>query len=189
MRIGNTIIMISQQIEQTTYRLALASTPRWYALYTRSQHEKLVESQLFDRGIEAYTPKITLRRKWSDRFKLIEEPLFKSYCFAKFVLLEDKIKILSQDGVVKIVNFHGQYVPVEESTITSLKVLIDSKLKIDPYPYLKEDTKIMIKRGSLKGLQGYILEKRNKNTTLVVSIDSIRASVKCIVDIGSVDLI
>ena len=159
----------------------------WYALYTKGRHEKFVESQLLKKGIPAFTPKVTLRRKWSDRIKSIEEPLFKSYCFAKFPLI-DKTRIVSQKGVVNIVHFNSHYIPVQESVINSLKILIENKLQLDPYPYLKTGDKIIIKRGPLKGLEGFIVEKRNKNTTLVVSVDAISSSIKCIVDASFVDI-
>jgi len=158
----------------------------WFALYTKSRHEKFVESQLLKKGIEAFTPKITLKKKWTDRVKLMEEPLFKSYCFAKFSL-NKKIKILSQKGVVSIVHFSGQCIPVEEVVINSLRILMENKLNLDPYPYLKEGDKVVIKKGPLKGLEGFIVEKRNRNTSLVVSVDAIASSVKCIVDADYVD--
>lgn len=159
---------------------------QWYVLYTKSRHEKFVESQLLQKGIKAFTPKIRLKRKWSDRIKIIEEPLFKSYCFAKFSL-ENKIEVVSQAGVVNIVHFRDQYIPVEETIINSLKILMENKLKLDPYPYLKEGAKVVIKKGPLKGLEGYIVEKRNKHTSLVISVDAIASSIKCIVDIDCVD--
>ena len=166
-----------------------ATESRWYALHTKSQHEKLVEQQLQNKGIEAYTPKLSLKRKWSDRTKTIEEPLFKNYCFAKLILLEDKPKILSQRGVVSMVNFHGRCVPIKESVIESLKIMIDNDLKIDPCPHLQEGDEVRVKNGPLKGLKGYILEKRNKNTSLVVSIDAIGASVRCVLDVASIGLV
>ncbi|MEA3305688.1 MAG: transcription termination/antitermination NusG family protein, partial [Candidatus Omnitrophota bacterium] len=156
-------------------------------LYTKSRHEKLVESQLPEKGIEAFTPKITIKKRWSDRIQTIEEPLFKSYCFARFSLYE-KTAVLSQRGVVKAVHFNGQYIPVKDSVIESLKILVASKLKIDPCPYLKEGHRVFIKTGPLKGLEGFISEKRKNNSELVVSIDAIGASVKCVVDIDGVDL-
>jgi transcription antitermination factor NusG len=165
----------------------ITDIPLWYVLYTRSRHEKFVESGLLKKGIEAFTPKVSLKKKWSDRIKFIEEPLFKSYCFAKFSLL-NKIDIVSQDGVVNIVNFNNRYAPVTESVINSLKILIASKIQIDPYPYLRVGEKVAIRKGQLKGFDGYIVEKRNRNTTLVVSVDAIGSSLKCVVDVDCVDV-
>jgi transcription antitermination factor NusG len=165
------------------------NTPHWYAIYTKSRHEKLVESELLKKGLEAFTPKLTIKSKWSDRTKLIEEPLFKSYCFVRFSINNSNIRneILAQKGVVSIVRFNNQYVPVEGSVISSLKILIENNLKLDPCPFLKEGDKVVIRKGSLKGVEGYIVEKRDKNTALVISIDSIASSVKCIVPVDLVN--
>ena len=163
-------------------------TPTWYTLYTRSRHEKFVEQELLKKGIDAYTPKIKLKRRWSDRIKEVEEPLFKSYCFAKFPLIH-KRNVISQQGVVKVVNFSNRYVPVDENVIESLKILVSGELKIDPYPYLSKGDKVTIKKGPFKGLEGYIIEKRNKNTELVVSVDAIMSSIKCVIEADFVDLI
>lgn len=162
-------------------------TLNWYALYTKSRHEKFVESELLKKGIEAFTPKITLKRRWSDRIRYVEEPIFKSYCFARFCL-KDKIRVVSQDGVVTMVHFNNNYIPIQDSVINSLKILIENELKIDPCPYLRVGERVVIRKGPLKGFEGYIIEKRNKNTTLVVSVDAIASSVKCVVDIDFVDL-
>ena len=163
-------------------------TYNWYVLYTKPKHEKAVEESLLKRKIEAFTPKITLRRRWSDRVKLVEEPLFKSYCFARF-LLKDKINIISQPGVIDIVNFNKKYTTVDDAVISSLKIVAANELKTDPCPYLKNGDHITIRRGPFKGLEGYIVEKRNKNATLVVSVDAIAASVKCVIDADYVDLV
>ncbi|MBU1121401.1 MAG: transcription termination/antitermination NusG family protein [Candidatus Omnitrophota bacterium] len=159
----------------------------WYVLYTKSRHEKFVESELLNQRIEAFTPKMILRKRWSDRFKYIEEPLFSSYCFAKFSLW-NKEKVLSQAGVVNVVSFNKQYVSVQESVVKSLKILMKNKIKIDPCPYFKVGSAVEIKKGPLKGLVGYVEEKRNRNATLVVTVDAILSSVRCVVDVDCVDL-
>ncbi len=160
----------------------------WYALYTKSRHEKLVESELEKSGIEAFTPTLSIKKRWSDRTRYIEQPLFKSYCFAKFHLTEKK-RVLSQKGVVNIVHFKENYIPIDETVINSIKILINTDLKIDPCPYYKIGDRVSINKGPLKGCEGYIKEKRQKNTTLVISVDAIAASLQCVVDTYSVDLV
>lgn len=163
----------------------LLTIPKWFALYTKSRHEKFVEKRLTEKGIESFTPTVLLRKKWSDRIKLIEQPLFKSYCFAKFPL-KDKTKIVSEPGVVHIVHFKNEYVSVEDEVIDSLKILAKNKIQIEPHPYLKIGKRVRLKTGPLRGVEGYIMEKRNKNTTIVLSIEAINSSVSCVVDIDDV---
>jgi transcription antitermination factor NusG len=154
---------------------------QWYVLYTKSRHEKFVEDKLIRKGIAAFTPKVTLRRKWSDRIKYIEQPLFASYCFAKFSLI-DKVKVISQAGVAGIVRFKDKYIPVEDTVIESLKTLTANKVVFNPYEYLKTGDKIVVAQGPLKGVEGYIVEKRKDSTSLVISVDAIHSSVKFVVD-------
>ncbi|MDD5584062.1 MAG: UpxY family transcription antiterminator [Candidatus Omnitrophica bacterium] len=158
----------------------------WYVLYTKPRHEKFVESNLIEKGVEAFTPKVTLRKKWSDRSKLVQEPLFRGYCFAKFPLT-DKLNVIMQQGVLQIVHFNYQYVPVPEEVVASLKIISEKGVQLDPCPYLKIGDKVVIRRGPLKGVEGFILERRNKNTSLVISIDVIASSVQCFVDADCVD--
>ena len=161
--------------------------PKWFALYTKPQHEKFVESALTEKNIESFTPTVLLKKKWSDRVRLIEQPLFKGYCFAKFSI-KDRILIVSQRGVVNIVNFRNKYISVQDSVIDSLKILVKNKVKIDPYPFLKTGDRIRVKRGPLKNIEGYIIEKRSKNSiSLVISIEVIASSIKCVVDAADVE--
>ncbi len=163
----------------------LLTLPKWFVLYTKSRHEKFVEKRLTEKGIESFTPTVLVRKKWSDRIKFIEQPLFRSYCFAKFPL-KDKVKIVSEPGVVHLIHFKNKYVPVEDEVIDSLKILVENKIQIDPHPYLKVGRRVRVKNGPLRGVEGYILEKRNKHTTLVISIEAINSSISCVVDIDDV---
>lgn len=163
-----------------------STNSNWYALYTKSRHEKFVEQHLNDRGIEAFTPKATVRKRWSDRIKYVKEPLFKSYCFAKFPL-KDKRKITFHKGIVKVVNFGGQYPYVEESVINSLKILSEQGIELKPHPYLKIGSRIVIKEGPLRGVEGYLVEKRKNETELIISVDIITSSAKCVIDAAFVE--
>ena len=53
----------------------------WYAVYTKPRWEKKVFALLSEKGFTAYCPLHKVRKRWSDRYKVIEEPVFKSYVF------------------------------------------------------------------------------------------------------------
>ena len=53
----------------------------WYVLYTKPRNEKKVARRLLEAGYIVYCPLQKVRRQWSDRNKVVEEPLFKSYLF------------------------------------------------------------------------------------------------------------
>src|SRR5438046_3559144 len=68
---------------------------QWYAIQTRSRHEEFVDSQLKQRGVTTFLPLVNELRRWSDRQKLVQLPLFSSYVFARFVAsVENRIRIV-----------------------------------------------------------------------------------------------
>src|SRR6266699_802656 len=75
---------------------------RWYALRVRSRHEQMVGAHLQGRGYKSFLPLYKCRRRWSDRFKEIEQPLFPGYVFCQFNPL-NQLPILSIPGVVHVV--------------------------------------------------------------------------------------
>src|SRR3989442_11825859 len=75
---------------------------RWYALRTRSRHEKLVRDRLIGQGVEELLPTVRRLSQWKDRKKEIEVPLFTGYCFARFSWPR-RSKVLMVSGVVDIV--------------------------------------------------------------------------------------
>src|SRR5437899_4605578 len=112
-------------------------TPRWYALRTRSRHEKIVRDQLVSHGIEPLLPTVKRLSQWKDRKKEIEVPLFSGYCFAHFPWPE-RTAVLTVSGVVEIVGSGSRPEPIPDDEISALKLLMASTLPYDAYPYLHE---------------------------------------------------
>src|SRR4051812_38379826 len=94
--------------------------PHWYACYTRSRHEKQVEQQLQQRGLESYLPVIPLMRQWKDRKKRVQFPLFPSYVFGRFTLKELHT-VLTTPGVSTIVRANGYPTPIPERDIANVQ--------------------------------------------------------------------
>ena len=154
--------------------------PRWYALRTRSRHEKLVRQQLSKKGIEQLLPTVTRLSQWKDRKKEIEVPLFAGYCFARFRWTE-RLPVLQVPGVVNAVGGGSQPEPIPEEQIQSLKTLMVSTLPFDRYPYLREGMTVEVARGPLKGAQG-ILVRKQKPYRLVISVHLIQQSASIEID-------
>jgi hypothetical protein len=77
----------------------------WYALYTRPRHEKQVYEDLSNRQIEGFLPTYKIRRRWSDRYKVVEEPLFKNYLFVNVPSASSYHETLRPYGAVSFVAF------------------------------------------------------------------------------------
>jgi transcription antitermination factor NusG len=130
----------------------------WYALRTRSRHEKRVEEQLRARGIEPFLPQVERWRQWKDRRKLVTFPLFPGYCFARFALA-DRVAVLSNSGVAQIVGNLAGPVPVPEGEIEAVRRLVTCTLPYDPHPYLEAGMLVEVIRGPLEGIRGMLIRK------------------------------
>ena len=147
-------------------------TPRWYAIRTRSRHEKQVRDRLAAQGIEHLLPTVFRLSQWKDRKKEIEAPLFSGYCFARFSWLDRKA-ILTVSGVVEIVGGRHRPEPVPDVEIDPIRTLMVSTLKYDAHPYLHEGMAVEVIRGPLEGVRGILLRK-DKRHRLVIAVHLIQ---------------
>jgi transcription antitermination factor NusG len=152
----------------------------WYALRTRSRHEKRVSEQLAARGIEPFLPLVDRLRQWKDRRKRVAFPLFPGYCFARFPL-SSRFSVLTTQGVVQILGNQDGPVPVPESEIAAVRRLVESTLPCDPHPYLAEGMWVEVIRGPLAGLRGVLLRKGTR-ARLVIGVTLIHQAVSVEMD-------
>ena len=159
--------------------------PAWYALHTRSRHEKIVEDLLMRKQIETFLPIRNIKRRWSDRIKEISEPLFKGYIFVHAPLVR-RVDILQTKGVVRFIGFGRIPASVSESELTALRRFIDEGIAVDPFPYLKEGERVVVRTGPFQGVQGFLVCKKNK-FRLVISLDLITQSASIEIDSAAVE--
>src|SRR4051812_48664311 len=92
----------------------------WYAAHTNSRHEKLVAHQMEGSHIQCFLPLYKSVRRWKDRKKQVELPLFPGYVFVN-IALRDKLQVLKLSGVVQLISFNGRPTPLPESEIEALR--------------------------------------------------------------------
>ena len=156
----------------------------WYALRTRSRHEKLVSDQLAQQGIEPLLPTVKRLNQWKDRKKEVEVPLFSGYCFVRFTS-DQKLPVLKTVGVVDIVGGGQRPEPIPDEEITAIQTLIASVLPYDPHPYLQEGMKVEVIRGPLQGLHGILLRKEKRHR-LVIGVRLIQQAAAVGIDTADV---
>ena len=148
----------------------------WYAVQTRSRHERVVATQLREQGVSTFLPTITQIRRWSDRRKLVELPLFLGYVFVHtLVSAQIRRTVLFARGVAGFVAMRGEPLPIPDEQIDSVKELIAKNIHCTAYPFLKIGRRVRIRGGSLEGLEG-ILVSHNGDRKLVISVDTIERS-------------
>jgi transcription antitermination factor NusG len=149
---------------------------KWYALHTRSRHERLVAQRLAELGVETFLPTVTEVHRWSDRKKSVELPLFSCYVFARFIpQRSDRLHVLRVGGVLGLVGSQGEGSPIPDEQIETVRTLVEGSVPWRPFPFLQIGQRVRIRGGALEGMEG-ILVSRNGNQTLVISVDAIQRS-------------
>jgi transcription antitermination factor NusG len=152
----------------------------WFALQVRSQRENYVADQLSAKGYELFLPLYTCRKRWSDRIKKIELPLFPGYLFCRFDPY-DRLPILKTPWLLRIVGFNHIPAPVDEEEIGSVRILVASGAAAQPWPFARVGERVRIESGPFRGVIG-VLTQIKGNNKLVVSITLLQRSVAVEVD-------
>ncbi|HXB68864.1 MAG TPA: UpxY family transcription antiterminator [Candidatus Acidoferrales bacterium] len=159
--------------------------PRWFAIRTSPRSELRASSELFLRGIENYLPTRRVKRNWSDRIKIIDEPLFPGYLFGRFHL-DDRVRVLQALGVKQIVGTGNNPAPVSDSEIDNLRTLVSANTLLVPWPYLYAGQRVRIDRGPLAGVEGFVVRAEQGALRIVVSVDLLQRSVATEIDRDSI---
>lgn len=147
----------------------------WYAVRVRTRSELLADQILRGKGYETFLPTYQTRRIWSDRVKQLELPLYPGYVFCRFEF-EHRLPILQSVGVMDVVNDGRKGLAIPEDEILAVRRIMESRLKVGPFPFLHAGQTVEIHKGPLQGIEG-ILVVQKKNFRLVVSIPLLQRSV------------
>lgn len=149
----------------------------WYAVQTRARNEKVISERLQEQGLTTFLPLVTEVRRWSDRKKKVELPLFSCYVFVKLVASnnEERMRVYRTNGVFRIVSMRGEAIPIPEEQIDALRTVVTQQVPWSAHPFLKIGQRVRIRGGSLEGVEGVLLS-HNGDRTLIISIDAIQRS-------------
>ncbi|WP_420574982.1 UpxY family transcription antiterminator [Kordia sp.] len=155
----------------------------WHVLYVRSRHEKKVYEALLDLSLDVFLPLMKTKKKWSDRIKIVYQPLFPSYVFVNLNSPSDYNKALSVSGACAYIKFGRDFAKVSEDEINKIKLLVGSEdinnLVTDAnIPKVGEIKKIEF--GSLSGLECEILKADNINK-IIVRIESLQQNITAVI--------
>ncbi len=135
-----------------------ALTSHWYAIYTKPRWEKKVHALLTEKKIESYCPLNKVRKKWSDRIKTVEEPLFKSYVFVR-VNDEEQTKVRLTSGVMNFVYWQGKPAIIPAKEIDTIRKFLNEYENVMTEPIqLKEDGRVAIRQGFFMDHEAKILK-------------------------------
>lgn len=152
----------------------------WFALQVRTQHERGVAEFLRGGGFDWFLPLYKCRKRWSDRVKEVEVPLFPGYLFCRFNP-HDRLPILKTPGVIQIVGYNRQPVEIDETEIGAIQTLVGSGMPSQPWPYLYVGDKVQIESGPLQGMSGILTNFKGKHR-LIVSVTLLQRAVAVEID-------
>ena len=154
---------------------------KWYALYTRHQHEKVIAQSLDNKGFRTFLPLYAATHQWKDRTKQVSLPLFPCYVFVRCGNEADWMKVLTTPGIHSVVSFAGQPAAIPERELESIRRVTETELSIEPYPFLKCGDWVRVRSGVLAGVEGYLIRKKNI-FRLVLSVEMLGKSAAVEVD-------
>ncbi|MBI4875769.1 MAG: UpxY family transcription antiterminator [Acidobacteria bacterium] len=147
----------------------------WYALTTKPQHERKAVQALNIQGFQTFLPFYKSRRQWSDRAKTLELPLFPGYVFCRFTL-EQRLRVLASSYILSVICVGRQPQPVADQEIESIRTMVASGMRVEPWEFLEVGQRVRIQGGSLDGLSGLLVQEKDA-LRVVVSVNLLRRSV------------
>jgi transcription antitermination factor NusG len=156
----------------------------WWAIYTRHQHEKTVADILQMKGVEVFLPLYDSVRRWRDRRKVLQMPLFPGYVFVRGVVAQ-RLHVLTTPGVHMILNYGDRAAIIPQDEIEAIRRSVGENRRVEPHPFLKCGERVRVIRGSLNGVEGILVRKKNV-FRLVLSVQMLAQSVA--VEIDAMDI-
>jgi len=159
-----------------------SETARWYALHTRSRHERVVAHRLRECGLETYLPMVQEVHRWSDRKKKVEVPLFSCYVFLKCELSpSNRNHVFRIDSVLGFVGGGAAGMAIPDDEIENVRMLLSQTAPWRTHPFLKTGQKVRVRGGAMDGVEGIFLSE-NGDQSLIISINAIQRSLAVRID-------
>ena len=145
---------------------------QWIVVRSKPRSEKVAYKELVSKNIEAYLPLLKERRKWSDRKKWVEFPLFSSYLFAR-IDIKNSIFVLQTQGVNTIIKFGEKIAVVQDDVIKAMRLAIEGGYQLEPTEYFVEGNLVEVIAGPMKGVSGIVARLKGQSR-LIIKIDAIQ---------------
>jgi transcription antitermination factor NusG len=164
-----------------------ARVAEWYALQVWSRKESSVLAHLQGLGFECFLPTYKVQRKWSDRVKELEQPLFPGYLFSKFDF-QNRRSLVMAPGVVQVVGNGNTPSPVALEEIERLQMAMASEAPRQPWPFMEAGQRVLVNYGSLRDVEGILINFKGSHR-VVLSVSLLQRSVAVEVDLAWVTAI
>ncbi|HMH34323.1 MAG TPA: UpxY family transcription antiterminator [Puia sp.] len=146
----------------------MSSSKSWYAVYTKPRWEKKVHRLLEEKNIESYCPLNKVTKKWSDRMKTVEEPLFKSYVFVRTTVAE-QTQVRMTQGVVNFVYWLGKPAVVRNHEIEVIRKFLNEYENVTASPIdLQPKSKVKIRQGIFMDKDATVIKVQGNKVQVII---------------------
>ena len=152
----------------------------WYAIRVKAQFENVTSRTLRAMGFDEFLPMCRSVRRWSDRVKELEMPLFPGYLFARFDK-RDPYRVLNSPGVVHVISAGKEPIPIDPAELDSIRAICSSGIAAEPWPFLTAGQRVVVERGPLMGAEGIVVSLKS-GYRLVASLSLLQRSVAAEID-------
>lgn len=156
------------------------SNHRWFAIRVRSRCEKAVAAAARNKGFEEFLPLYRSRHRWSDRSKLIDEPLFPGYVFCR-LNPEHRFGLLTIPGVMHLVGAGSVPQALADDEVLVIREALRRDATVEPWPFLEDGSRVRLQSGPLAGLEG-LLVQADPRQRLVMGLSVLKQSVAVEID-------
>ncbi len=156
------------------------SSGNWFAVHVKSRSEQAIVSIAHNKGYRHFLPVYKARRRWSDRMRAVDLPLFPGYFFC-YLAGGSWLPLLTTPGVIGLVGVGKTPVPIDDTEIAAIQATVESGLFAEPCPFMSFGQRVRLDEGPLAGLEGYYVENR-KQHRIVVSVTLLQRSVGIEID-------
>lgn len=151
--------------EKSAEKAVAPGTTQWYAIYTKPRWEKKVHAMLERSRINSWCPVQKVMKQWSDRKKMVEEVLFRSYVFVHIDFKKERLDVLTVDGVLNFVHYLGKPAIIKDEEIDNIKRYLgekDAKIDLKPAASFSIDTKVKVSAGVFMDNEGVVIQTGKK---------------------------
>ena len=163
----------------------------WYAIWTRSNCERLVAQQLSAKGFAAFLPEMSERSVRQGKAHVVPVPMFPGYLFLRHAMEKSSyVEILKVRGIVRILEGGWtRLTPIADEEVDGIQRLVDAGVPVFPHAYFHHGDRVRVVHGPLTGVEGIFLRDKPHRGRLVVSVNLLQTSVAVEVDADFVEAI
>ena len=156
----------------------------WFAVYTKSRQEKVARDELDALGLATFLPLVRELRRWSDRRKMVDIPLFPGYVFLR-ADEHERVRAFGVKGFVRFVSIDGRPVPVPPAELDAVREVLQKHIPFDPHPGLAPGEEVRLTGGPLRGVTGKLV-RRGRHFRLLLAISALGQAISVEIDAADV---